>query len=97
MNCILKSCAHAKSTNCQSLGECGAAFALEMSKRNDGYLVIAHNNATIDALRAVGMITTKSVTGGYLIARAVQPRSTPYRYRNDTAGLARAAEIGSAR
>lgn len=98
MSCILKSCPHAKSTNCASLsmaglGDCGAAYALDLASRNDGYLVIAHNNATISALRNAGLITTTAVTGGYLIARSFQPRSAPYRYRHDAAERVR-AEIG---
>jgi hypothetical protein len=101
MGCILKSCAHAKTTRCASLhaaglGDCGAAYALDLAKRNDGYLVIARENPTIDALKRAGLITTTDVTGGYLIARAVQPTAAPYRYRHDAAGLARAAEIGRA-
>jgi hypothetical protein len=59
---------------------CGAAYALDL----------------IAALKRAGLITTNDVTGGYLIARAVQPTAAPYRYRHDAAGLARAAEIGSA-
>ena len=101
MTCILKSCAHKDSNRCALLaksgrGECGAAFALEMSKRNDGYLVVARDNPTIDGLRKAGLITTTNVGDGCVIARAVITRTRPYHYRADQWEFARAAEIGSA-
>lgn len=77
MTCILKSCAHGKTTCCASLakaglGECGAAYALDLASRNDGYLVITHNNPTIDALVKAGLVTVKRVVGGCGIVRTVK-------------------------
>src|ERR1700692_1493159 len=86
MTCILRSCAHpggAKGPSaCCSLaaagmGECGAAFALELSKRNDGYLVIERNNPTIEALQRAGLITTKYAGDGCLICHAVPSAHAP--------------------
>lgn len=99
MTCILKSCAHGSLGACKTLAksglaECGAAYALDLASRNDGYMVHARNNPTIDALRAVGMIRTKpSGDDGYLVARAVHVQAPMRRgfCRNHLSG---AAKIG---
>lgn len=75
MNCILKSCAHAKLNRCESLGECGAAHALNLSRQRDGYLVIARDNPTIEALRKSGLVTTKYAGDGCLVVRATAAKS----------------------
>lgn len=97
MTCILKSCPHAKTPNCASLaksglGECGAAFALELAGRNDGYLVHSTNNPTIAALKHADLIYTRpSGADGYVIARAVQVPVT----RNSSSRWVRAVENGA--
>ncbi len=76
------------------LGECGAAYALELASRNDGYLVQAINNPTIAALKSSGKITTaKTVDSRYVIARAVHIPHPPYR-GYCTPGYTRAMQIG---
>jgi hypothetical protein len=78
MTCILKSCTHAKTGCCASLsaagmGDCGVAYALDLASRNDGYLVQALDNPTLDALRRAGLVYTRpSGADGYVIARAIQ-------------------------
>lgn len=99
MTCTLKSCPHGKTTRCASLeaiggGECGAAYALELSRRNDGYLVLGYNNPTIEALRGAGLITTKDAGDGCLIARAVHIAPAVTRNVGHGSRWARAREIG---
>lgn len=64
---------------------------LELCIRKDGFLT--RSSGEIDALRESGRVTTTDIGDGYLIARSVQPRSAPYRYRHDAAERVR-AEIG---
>ncbi len=45
-------------------------FALDLAQRNDGYLVSSNDTSIIELCRD-GLITTRDVGGGYLIARAV--------------------------
>ncbi len=97
MTCILKSCAHSTMGACKTfarsgLGECGAAYALELASRNDGYMVHGRNNPTIEALRKAGKITTAAVDDRYVIARVVRIIPRPYHGDRDT--FTRAAQIG---
>lgn len=99
-DCILNKCAHASMGACKTLaksglGECGAAYALELASRNDGYLVHERGNPTIEALRKAGKITTRAVDSRYVIARAVVPPARPYRLADrDALGLTPIARSG---
>ena len=48
-------------------------FALDLAKRNDGYLVSARDPAIVELI-AAGLITVTDVSDGYLIARGVHVR-----------------------
>lgn len=53
-------------------------FALDLAKRNDGYLMEALDNPTLDALRDAKLIYTRPAGDGYVIARAIVV--SPIRY-----------------
>lgn len=54
-------------------------YALDLAKRNDGYLVSARDPAIVELI-AAGLITVTDVGDGYLIARAVHVQ-TAYHVR----------------
>lgn len=100
MTCILKSCAHGTYKACTTLaksglGECGAAHALELATRNDGYLVHGASNPTIVALVKAGKITTARVDGRYVIARVVHVPKPAYHSVKPILDMDRAVQIGS--
>lgn len=97
MNCILKTCAHGVGGG-HSRNPCCATFALELSKRNDGFLAVARDWPAIDELRDAGLVTIKYAGDGVVIVRAVHNPSTLQPLRRDTAERwARAAEMGPVR
>lgn len=55
MDCILRECPHDKGKACQSLGTCGADYALRKARESGGYRVINFNNPTVAALLRAGL------------------------------------------
>lgn len=75
MDCILKCCAHPKQEACKTLGECGAAHALEQSRSSSGYEVHVNANPTIKALLRGGLVTESGFNGRTMVVRAVAERA----------------------
>lgn len=54
-------------------------FALDLAKRNGGYLAACDDPAIVELQRA-GLVTTQDIGDGYLIARVIHfERYNPYR------------------
>lgn len=74
MNCILKKCPHGASDNkvsaCTTLGECGAAHALERAREINGYEVLRNHNPTVDALKKAGLVSFTPISQSVEIIKA---------------------------
>jgi hypothetical protein len=63
-DCILGTCPHHNGI-CQHLGsKCGARNALALAQRPKGYLIIAHDNPTIDGLVRAGLVVVERAPHG---------------------------------
>lgn len=69
MDCILKRCAN---PNCKTLGECGAAYALERAGWECGYEVFASDNPIREALLRAGLVVESNFSGSTVVLRAVK-------------------------